>query len=740
MGQGPPTGGGTGAPAPALWGGVECTINRVGGQYFSQLERSGHLERISDLDAFAGLGVSAVRQPVLWEQVAPDGVARADWNWVDQRLLRLRELGLEPIVGLVHHGSGPRDTSLVAPCFPEKLAAYAGAVAARHPWVRYYTPVNEPLTTARFSGLYGHWFPHGRDGPTFWRALYGQCRATVLAMQAIRRSQPAARLVQTDDLGRTWSTPRLAYQADFNNHLRWLAWDLLCGRVDASHALWGWLVDCCRADPHEVLWFAGNPCPPDIVGINHYVTSERFIDERLERYPPSSHGGNGRDRYADVEAVRVLAAPTGGIGPLLQEAWARYRLPLAVTEVHLHAPREDQLRWLAETWLAACAVRRGGVDLRAVTVWALLGSHDWDSLLTRCSGHYEPGAFEVRGGALRPTALARLAKQLAAGAGPAHPVLSGAGWWRRPDRLLHPPVELPVACPPRPATGELRAPILITGATGTLGRAFARICVERGLDHRLLDRGELDIADPASVRGALDRHRPWAVVNAAGYVRVDEAENDHARCFRENTEGPARLAAECARAGIALVTFSTDLVFDGARSEPYLEDAPVGPLNVYGLSKARAETLVLERHPGALVVRTSAFFSPWDHYNFISCALRALREGEPFQAASDLTVSPTYVPDLVHACLDLLVDGEAGVWHLTNGHAITWADLACRAAAVTRTDTASLFPCESAHLRLAARRPRYSALGSSRAFAMPTLDDALARCLRGGAGALAHPA
>ena len=728
-------GSGVGSGPPLqLWGGVECTINRVGDAYFSQLEANGHLDRATDLDAFAALGIRTLRQPLLWEQLAPDGPARAEWSWADERLDRLRALGIEPIAGLVHHGSGPAHTRLDSECFARKLAGYAGALAARYPWVRGYTPVNEPLTTARFSGLYGHWFPHGRDEPTFWRTLRNQCRGTVLAMRAIRRVQPAAQLLQTDDLGQTWSTPRLAYQARFNNELRWLAWDLLCGRVDRRHPLWGWLVDCCAALPDEILWFTRNACPPDLIGVNHYVTSNRFLDERVERYPDHCVGGNGRDAYADVEAVRVAAEPASGLQVLLEQAWARYGIPLAITEVHLHAPREDQLRWLAEAWNAARAARTSGVDVRAVTLWALLGSHDWDSLLTRRQGHYEAGAFEVREGVLRPTAIAGLARQLAHEGRGQHPVLSGEGWWRRPTRLAYPPVDLPaigsVPAPVAAGSGNA-APILITGATGTLGRAFARICLDRGLAHRLLGRSELDIADPASVRAALRRHRPWAVVNAAGYVRVDDAETDCERCFRENTTGPALLAAECERAGIQMVTFSTDLVFDGSRDAPYLEADPVAPLNVYGLSKARAEQLVLERHPGAMVVRTSAFFSPWDQYNFITCALRALRGGEPFAAATDQTVSPTYVPDLVHACLDLLVDGEAGVWHLTNGGAISWADLARQAARVAGASARSLRPCTSARLGLPARRPRYSALGSSRAYAMPRLEDALARCVAG---------
>src|SRR5947209_10596859 len=173
-------------PPLELWGGVECTINRVGDTYFDQLERNGHLRRLEDLDLFAELGIRAIRYPVQWERIAPKGLEQADWSWSDERLGRLRALGIRPIVGLVHHGSGPRHTSLLDPSFADGLATFARAVAERYPWIESYTPVNEPLTTARFSGLYGHWYPHGRDDVTFMRALLIQCRAVVLAMEAIR--------------------------------------------------------------------------------------------------------------------------------------------------------------------------------------------------------------------------------------------------------------------------------------------------------------------------------------------------------------------------------------------------------------------------------------------------------------------------------------------------------------------------------------------------------------------------
>lgn len=715
-----------------LWGGLECTICRVGDTYTRQLDRSAHATRAGDIEKFAELGMQAIRYPVLWEQVAPEGLESADWSWPDERLAQLREAGIEPIVGLVHHGSGPMHTSLVDPEFATKLAGYAGAVAARYPWVDYYTPVNEPLTTARFSGLYGVWYPHGRDEATFWQALRNECRGVVLAMRAIREVNPAAKLVQTDDLGKVYSTPLLQYQADLSNEMRWLAWDLLCGKVDEGHALWEWLRTVAAADADDILWFRDNPCPPDIIGVNHYITSERFLDEDVDKYPEHYHGGNRRHRYADIEAARALSRPTGGIAPLLRETWDRYRLPIAVTEVHIDATREDQLRWIAEIWAAAEQVRREGVDMRAVTIWGLLGLYDWNCLLTECRGYYEPGAFDVRSGQPRATAIAWLMKELSRGGLPDHPVLSGSGWWRRSARWMatEPAALEGVDFPLRPRTGRNRAPVLITGATGTLGRAFAHICRARDIDFRLLTRAEMDITDPASIERAMDVYRPWAVINTAGYVRVDDAEREAERCFLENATGPGHLAASCARHGLPLVTFSSDLVFDGERDSPYVESDAIRPLNVYGQSKARAEQLVLDCHPGALVVRTSSFFGPWDEHNFITIALRALRRGEAFRAAGDMTVSPTYVPDLVNACLDLLIDREAGIWHLTNDGAVTWADLARRAAALASIDASRLEDCSDQRRHLPAVRPRYSALSSHRAFPMPTLGDALGRYVR----------
>jgi dTDP-4-dehydrorhamnose reductase len=376
-------------------------------------------------------------------------------------------------------------------------------------------------------------------------------------------------------------------------------------------------------------------------------------------------------------------------------------------------------------------------------------------------GHYEPGAFDIRGPRPRRTALGALVAGLAKGVPLEDPVSADPGWWRRPGRFLHPFTETPAlaaaeppalaaveqhsrpapaagasaepaasAAPKKPAPfrGEAR-PVLITGARGTLGRALMRVCDSRGIAHVAFARPELDIADGPTVDTILENVRPWAVLNAAGYVRVDEAENEPEQCLRENADGPSVLAEACARRRLRFLTLSTDLVFDGNSRRPYLESDPVSPLNVYGRSKAEAERRIARDFPDSQVIRTSSFFGTWDDHNFLLRCLAAFRKGESVMAADDLIVSPTYVPDLAHACLDLLLDGETGVWHLANTGAISWAGLARYAAGYIGIKEDSVIAMPSRLLFPAALRPRYSVLGSERGWMLPSLEHSLDDCL-----------
>jgi dTDP-4-dehydrorhamnose reductase len=657
-----------------LWGGAECTIVRLRDQWRDQGEETGHRARAGDIDLMAEIGLERVRFPILWEKIAPERPDRLDFSWTDDRLAALRERGIKVVGGLLHHGSGPHYTSLLDPDFPGKLADYAAQVAERYPWIDLWTPVNEPLTTARFSGLYGHWYPHRRDYPAFLRALVNQCLGVKAAMAAIRAINPGAGLLQTEDLGKTFSTAPLRYQAAHENERRWLSFDLLCGRVTSRHN-WHRILFGAGVGWNELEALETGDARPDLLGINHYLTSERFLDHRLNLYPGREIGGNGRDSYMDAEAVRVKRLEDDtGFGPRLREAWQRYGIPLAVTEVHHGCTRDEQLRWFAEVWRTAGALRDEGMDLRAVTLWSLFGNVDWRSLLTRRDGIYDVGAFDTRGPAPRPTAIATAAKSFARGEDYDHPALDLPGWWRRPQRLY----EWHDGCNDMDSDGRK---LLITGATGTLGQAFARIAEHRGLPFCLTSRDELDICDPASVRDALRGHAPWAVINTAGFVRVADAEAERDACFAWNAQGPETLARACEEAGIPLVNFSSDLVFDGRLGRAYVEDDAVNPRCVYGESKAEAERRLLAATDRALIVRSSAFFGPWDMHNFAWHVLAALGRGDTFSACPLARVTPTFVPDLVHATLDLLIDGEKGVWHLANQGGLSWYDFA-RAVAV----------------------------------------------------------
>jgi dTDP-4-dehydrorhamnose reductase len=150
-------------------------------------------------------------------------------------------------------------------------------------------------------------------------------------------------------------------------------------------------------------------------------------------------------------------------------------------------------------------------------------------------------------------------------------------------------------------------------------------------------------------------------------------------------------------------------------------------VSVHGKTVADSETRVLHLLPSALVVRSGPLFGPWDGETFVSAALRTLATGRPFVAADDVVVSPTYLPDLIQAALDVLIDGEQGVWHLATPGSTTWADLARHAARQVGLDADLVIGRPARRLGLPATTPPYSVLGSERGTLLPPLDDALSR-------------
>jgi dTDP-4-dehydrorhamnose reductase len=699
-----------------IWGGMECTINRVGNDYFDQLAYSEHYNRMGDIDRFAELGIRKMRYPVLWEKHKPDEHVPIDWTWVEHKLLQLKANNIQPIAGLVHHGSGPLYVNMLDDSFVYGLATYAGQVAERFPWIEYYTPVNEPLTTARFCGLYGLWYPHKADDQCFIRILVNECKATILAMQEIRKINPHAKLVQTEDLGMIHSTPTLQYQADFENHRRWLSLDLLCGKVTTDHTLFRYLIES-GITAEELSFFTKNPCPPDVCGFNYYPTSERYLDEDIYKYPAHTHGSNNQHQYADVEVLRVGNAEAVGLNYLLKEAWRRYHLPLAVTEVHLHCTREEQLRWLNGIWETACQLKSENVNIVAITAWALLGSFGWNKLLTQPNGDYEPGVFDILSGKLRITAIGQLLKELSAGVAPTHPLITEQGWWERELRVIYNRELFYAIEQVKPSCN----PLLIIGDTSLLVCALAKVCLERNINYQIVSGGDIDFSEADQISHFVQELKPWAIINTIDYLVGNEhTELEREKCHYLNANLPKKLSQLSSKHGVKLVTFSTVRVFDGSKETAYLENDAINPVNVYAQSKAQGEQCVLQNDASALIIRTGALFSPWDNNNDAGCLIDNLKYQLLSSGASPEMISPTYVPDLVHTCLNLLIDNESGIWHLANSGTITRARFADQ---IARSIDHSVYHV----IQQKKSGTKNATLQSTRGALLPPLTDALNR-------------
>jgi dTDP-4-dehydrorhamnose reductase len=611
-----------GSKSLEVWGGIECTINRVGNRYFDQLEQAGHYDRNEDLERFAALGIKTLRYPVLWEKHQPKDGQLIDWNNTNKKLYQIASLGIDVIAGLVHHGSGPTYVNMLDDSFADGLAAYAGKVAAKFPWIKYYTPVNEPLTTARFCGLYGIWHPHKKSTGTFCQILINECKATVLAMKAIREINPGAMLVQTDDLGKTHSTNLLKYQADFENNRRWLSWDLLCGKVDQKHILWDHLISS-GISIAELEFFIENKCPPDIIGINHYLTSERYLDQNTKAYPKHTRGGNAKHRYADVEAVRVGSMRPDGPYKLIKEAWERYEIPIVITEVHLHCTREEQMRWLSHVWSVAEQLRLEGVKIKAITAWALLGAFGWNKLLTEPQGQYEPGVFDLSTGQPRPTALAQMITAYNNKRKYHHPVLCENGWWQRKCRSIYGAEAY--------FTDELTcgkgSQIVILGyRDAAIVKTYAEICRKRAIPLILYDPSSTNIT---TLEATIETLSPSAVIDTLSVADIYNYGNFN---FERSTGLPARavLYKVCRDFGCQLLTLITDESTESLVESFYGVSFKLNPGFAHIEDSKRDEQL-----SNILVVKAS--FKPDNN-----------------QLAEQLDVT-----------LDLLLDNETGFWKIS---------------------------------------------------------------------------
>jgi dTDP-4-dehydrorhamnose reductase len=248
--------------------------------------------------------------------------------------------------------------------------------------------------------------------------------------------------------------------------------------------------------------------------------------------------------------------------------------------------------------------------------------------------------------------------------------------------------------------------LLLTGGTGLLGLALRRVFPG-------IFQWRFDLTDARTCQGAVGALRPEAVINAAAYTQVDRAESDPAAAWALNERGPANLARACRDTGARLVHFSTDYVFDGRSTRPYLESDRPRPLGVYGASKLAGERAVLAVMPRALIVRTSWLFGP-GKTNFVAKVLAQARRGERFPVVDDQQGCPTYSLDLAAAVRSLVQGGHTGLFHVTNQGQTTWYHLARVALEAAGLDPGLITPIKIVDLGQAARRPAFSVLDSGK--------------------------
>jgi dTDP-4-dehydrorhamnose reductase len=281
-----------------------------------------------------------------------------------------------------------------------------------------------------------------------------------------------------------------------------------------------------------------------------------------------------------------------------------------------------------------------------------------------------------------------------------------------------------------------RPTILLTGANGQLGFELQRTLAPLG-ELIACDRGKLDLGDRDALVDVVRSIRPKLIVNAAAYTAVDRAESEPGRAEAINTTAPAVLAEEAKRLDAVLIHFSTDYVFDGASTVPYDEQAPTGPLNVYGRTKLEGERAVAAVGGANLIFRTSWVYGLRGG-NFLLTMLRLAAEREELRVVADQSGVPNWSQDLATTIATLVGHGvpalaeRAGLYHLSAGGATNWFEFA--RAIIGDVERPRVVPITTADYPTPAQRPAYGVLATGKieqAFgvALPAWRDALARCL-----------
>jgi dTDP-4-dehydrorhamnose reductase len=286
----------------------------------------------------------------------------------------------------------------------------------------------------------------------------------------------------------------------------------------------------------------------------------------------------------------------------------------------------------------------------------------------------------------------------------------------------------------------MTGPLLVIGSGGQLARAFKSLCP----DAVFLDRASADLSLPHALTQTLERFYPYAVINAAAYTQVDNAEAEEAVATAINAQSPAAMAIYCAGKRIPFVHFSTDYVFDGSGNAPWRESDSPAPLNAYGRSKLAGEDAVAHVGGRYLIFRTSWVYDAFGK-NFLNTILRLATEREELKIVSDQYGAPTYAPHLAAGAFAALKSAmqrpefPSGVYHLCGGGVTSWHGFACAIVEDARRrglplKARRILPIPASEYPLPAPRPYNSRLDCSFALSMfgvslPAWQEGLAECM-----------
>lgn len=287
-----------------------------------------------------------------------------------------------------------------------------------------------------------------------------------------------------------------------------------------------------------------------------------------------------------------------------------------------------------------------------------------------------------------------------------------------------------------------RKRILLTGASGQVGRSIVALAPQSGFEVFAFTRDRLDIGDAAAVARCVEEVSPDLVINAAAYTAVDKAESETEKAFAINRDAVMHLAQACVAIGAPLLHYSTDYVFDGSKSAPYREDDPVNPLSAYGASKLAGEEMARKYCPRHVILRVSWVFSEYGN-NFVKTMLRLGRERPELRIVHDQRGCPTSAHDIARASLRVAQEmtgnfNDWGAYHFSSAPPTTWFEFS-RAIFDTAEElngyaAPRLHPITTAEYPTPARRPSNSVFDAGKfirrfGMALPQWRDDLRRVI-----------